>query len=664
MTSILGSGSHVQLSWLACNRCCRVRGFVNMFTENYLEENERLRQQLAALAVATNQPARRSGETASQVDVVVTPNEMNDKHGTGALVRRIFEGCSHILSIRARNDYEGEHDFGDTAICLPQAGYSRWEAFQNVLAALRGKVVRRVICIPYVADDLVTSIAIKELFGVPLCTYIMDDQNICSQRIPDELMREFLAKCSLRLTTHAEMRNAYESKYGLKFWLLPQLIPGRLVQGTPKVPAGEEYASRTGALVGSIWSERWFNLLKDTIKGSGYQLHWFGNNNSPYLQTPRTELEEACINPFGIIPEDRLALLLRTYPYAVVPTGTPDDKGDALALGRLSLPGRIFFILATSNTPIIVLGHEESPAARFIKRFQIGVTSTYCAEGFRRAVEHVTDPRNQLVMRQKAAALAACLSADGIGEWFFRSMELGEPYDLRFEKLLPRAETDMVAYIEPPVPGDIYREYIPIYQVMRRLKNQGFRPDFVVDIGASMGIWSHAVSKVFPMARFVLVDPLFSRYDKWARERHIGAIPNAELVDAAISNQAGKSSFQVPPDLYGGSLLRLSDGHPYETVEVSVQTLDEVADVQFTEHLVLEGGRRFLEQVDAVVLELSLIRPHEQSKTFLEMMNVMHDLGYRYYDDVGSWRSPVDGTLVQKDVLFLRGNLLIKDWSN
>ncbi len=648
---------------------------MDISTDEYIKENQQLRRHLAALILVRDEPAGTAANSTS-VDVVVTPNEVNDKHGTGVLVRRIFEGCSHIVSLRARNDYGGEHHFGDLAICLP-AGYSRSETFQNVLAVLRGKAVRKVICIPYIADDLITSIAIKEIFDVPLCAYLMDDQNICCQRIPDQLMREFLEKCSLRLTTHPEMRDAYESKYGLKFWLLPAVVPGRLVQSTAQLPTGEEYATRTGALVGSIWSARWFHLLRAAVKDSGYPIHWFGNNNSPFLRTSRTELEEAGIRPFGIMPEERLSVLLGNYPYAIVPTGNPDDEGDALALGRLSLPGRILFILATSNTPVIVLGSEESPAARFVKRFQVGVTSDYSAEGFRRAVEQVTDPRNQLLMRQKAAAIAPLLSADGIGEWLFRSIELGEPCDLRFEKLLPRSEGDLVAYIEPPVSGDIYREYIPIYQAMRRMKDQGFCPDFVVDIGASMGIWSYAVNKVFPTARFILVDPLFSRYDKCARERHIGSIPNAELVEAAISNQAGESLFQVPPDSYGGSLLRLSDGRSYEPVQVSVQTLDEVAkdkrisgrgilkaDVQCAEHLVLEGGRRFLEQVDAVVLELSLTKFHEQAKTFLEMINFLRDLGYRYYDDVGSWRSPVDGTLLQKDVLFLKGNLLVRDFSN
>jgi hypothetical protein len=38
-------------------------------------------------------------------------------------------------------------------------------------------------------------------------------------------------------------------------------------------------------------------------------------------------------------------------------------------------------------------------------------------------------------------------------------------------------------------------------------------------------------------------------------------------------------------------------------------------------------------------------------------------LGFRYYEDVGGWRSPCDGTLLQKDVLFVREQLFAPNLS-
>ncbi len=70
---------------------------------------------------------------------------------------------------------------------------------------------------PYRSDDLITSITLAERYQAPLGVYIMDDQNVCVNVIPDALMHEFLSKCSIRFATHPELREAYENKYGLEF---------------------------------------------------------------------------------------------------------------------------------------------------------------------------------------------------------------------------------------------------------------------------------------------------------------------------------------------------------------------------------------------------------------------------------------------------------------
>jgi hypothetical protein len=83
-------------------------------------------------------------------------------------------------------------------------------------------------------------------------------------------------------------------------------------------------------------------------------------------------------------------------------------------------------------------------------------------------------------------------------------------------------------------------------------------------------------------------------------------------------------------------------------------------DVQFTEHLVLAGARQLLDQVDAVLLELSLFRYAPGAMLFPEMCELVRSLGFHYYEDTGGWRSPVDGTTLQKDVLFVRDRLFVQ----
>jgi FkbM family methyltransferase len=233
-----------------------------------------------------------------------------------------------------------------------------------------------------------------------------------------------------------------------------------------------------------------------------------------------------------------------------------------------------------------------------------------------------------------------------------------------------------VPFVEPPVPRDIYHEYTPVYEVLRRLRGQGLQPDFVIDVGASVGIWSFVASKIFPEARYLLVDPLMRRYDPTARGYYLDRIPNHEVLEVALSDRPGAATFRISEDLWGSSLLDPADFRAYDAIDVEVKTLDQIArersirgrgilklDVQCAEHLVLEGGKDFLSQIDAIAAELSLVRYDPGARVFLEMVQLLDQLGFRYYDETGKWRSPVDGTLLQKEVLFVRRNLLVPETS-
>ncbi|MFN7276015.1 MAG: FkbM family methyltransferase, partial [bacterium] len=479
-----------------------------------------------------------------------------------------------------------------------------------------------------------------------------------------------------RFATHPELRDAYENKYGYKFWLLPAIVPHRLINSEVAEVSPQRCQEKWGALLGSIWSPQWFQSLLESIQGAGIKLDWYGNSNYYWLKESPAELEKWGLYGQGLYPEEKLAQQLQAYPFVIVPTGTMDERDDRTELSRLSLPGRIIFNLATANTPVILLGSNKTSAANFINRFQIGVVCDYTPESLAAAVDYVLQPENQQRMRENAVKVAAKFSDKGIDQWVWQSLEKEQAADDRFEAILPRSPIDLVHFIEPPVPAIIYKDYAQVYQVMRRLRGQKYRPDFVVDVGASHGIWSHTASQLFPEARFILIDPLISKYEQSARNYYICNIPQAELLEIAISNQAGQLSFQVSPDLYGSSLLTPADFRNYETITVAVKTLDQVAkdqqisgrgilklDVQCAEHIVLEGAKEFIAQVDLVVAELSFIRYDQDALVFNEMLNLLDQLGFRYYDETGEWRSPIDGTLLQKEVVFIRQDLLVPETS-
>jgi hypothetical protein len=383
------------------------------------------------------------------LNVVVTANEVTHLHGTGPLVKRVCGGWPNVFSIRARNDW-GRHDFGDWNVCLSPRGRTRAEFFQNVLTVLRNRNVRNVLCIPFLADEFYTSIALHECFGAKLCVYLMDDQNVATHNIPDALVREFLNRCSLRLATHPELQKSYQDKYGLRFSVLPAVVPASLTarDPSPSLPSTEQ---RYGALIGSFWDQSWYDRLCDVLSKCDCRIDWFGNTKSPWFNLSPKHLRKAGITAHGVIPEHQLARKLAQYPFVIVPVGALDTRESNTGVARLSLPGRILFAIATSHIPVLIVGSEKTCGARFVKHFGVGEVAPYDSSAVSAAMDRMSRPEAQRRMRQAAAKIAPVLSDDGISDWLAKSIEVGEPADMRFEDLFSGYDASIELHSEPSI---------------------------------------------------------------------------------------------------------------------------------------------------------------------------------------------------------------------
>jgi len=602
---------------------------------------------------------------------VVTPNEVNDRHGTGVIISRIFHGVPNILSIRS-TDLHGINSLGEYDLRFDHKNLPRNKSFLRLLRSLEGNSFRHVLCVPYEPDDLLTALVLKEAFGAKLCVYIMDDNHLETGKIPGGLMEEALKKADLRLAISPEMRDGYENRYRLKFWLRPPVVTPAALCRTPRIPSQEILRKARGVVVGSLWSTQSLNRLARAASAAGLQVEWFGNSDASWLQFDINELAAKGVLVRGFIPEPELAEKLKEYAYAIVPSGTLEPDDQRVDIARYSLPTRMPFLLAVGNIPTIVLGSPETAAAGFVDRFGLGEVIPYSGNHLRAAVDKLCQAAVQEQIRTRAASVAAEFSAEGVWNWMVGAMEQGKPDDVTMERLMPRRASDFAYYLDSPAPEGTIEDFVPVYHGLARLKGRGFQPDFVLDVGASTGIWSVSVSKLFPQARFLLVEPLLENYGE-----KIGylkkTLPGAEVIGAAVGDHTGTAVFQVSDDLYGSSLLEQHDQPCERKKEVPLLTLDALArekkiegngllkiDVQQAEHLVLAGASKVLAQIDVVVAELSLYQLAEGGKTLIEMLELFKQKGYRYFDDVGEWRDPRDGTLLQKDILFVRDGLFLR----
>jgi hypothetical protein len=394
--------------------------------------NRELRTELANLALdaAVEMPEG----PLIEADAIVSHIEVNDHHGVGVLVNRLFGDLDNVLSIRSRNFYDGHQDFGARHICIAHFEHSRDSVFWHVLESLQGTTIRRIICIPYFPDDVLNALALKTIFGAPLCTYLMDDQNLSTEGIPDSLIAQLLNESRLRLAISPELCAGYMRKYHVKMWCMPPLAPRRLIPARVNEPSEVSLRSRDGVILGNIWGQHWVEMLRQTVRGSNISLRWYNNGAFRWLPCSIEELVRDGIQPQQgeRHSDDELTHILREAAYVVVPSGTLDDDDDRHFIARLSLPSRIPYILATSHTPVIVLGSPQTAAARFVAEAGIGIVVPYERHAFQEALEQITRRERNRELRCAAFRIAARFSDAGASDWIWQSLARGTPVDNRY----------------------------------------------------------------------------------------------------------------------------------------------------------------------------------------------------------------------------------------
>jgi FkbM family methyltransferase len=197
---------------------------------------------------------------------------------------------------------------------------------------------------------------------------------------------------------------------------------------------------------------------------------------------------------------------------------------------------------------------------------------------------------------------------------------------------------------------------------LARLPGLGVAPRTVIDVGAAYGDWSAFAGKVFPAARFVLVDPLveFAPFLE-RRARELGA---GTVVPAAVGREPGTATLHVHADLVGTS-LRAEPGLAESDREVAVKTIDGIVDdvgaegpfvlkldVQGMELEALEGATTTLAHTGLVQLETLLYPFYDGAPELADVVAFMRVAGFVVYDVLDLGYRPLDGALAQVDLLF------------
>jgi hypothetical protein len=374
--------------------------------------------------------------------LLITHAQVSNRHGTGSLLSKIFAREHALITFYSR-DYFPQSELAGLSLHVPHHETSSISAAKSKVAVLLGKsTIRRIFCVPFYPDDVVSALAAQELTGAPIVSYVMDDQNVFTEGISDPLMRSLVQASTLRFVISDTLREGYSSKYGVPFWILPPVASSQYF-----VPETYEYAKNNppkGVLIGNLWNPDIINQFRQTIQESGLEVAWYGNAGKPFYDLDSAELAKEGIILHPHLSDEPLVQALRTFDYAIMPSG-PLDGSDASHdwLFRASLPSRLIYLMTTTNLPIIVLGHPETAAAKFITKFELGACCQYDGASFRSAVLAVTSPEISAKINRTARNIAPSFASEPVAAWIWASLDKGAPADDRYERLFSKARTPL-----------------------------------------------------------------------------------------------------------------------------------------------------------------------------------------------------------------------------
>lgn len=204
-------------------------------------------------------------------------------------------------------------------------------------------------------------------------------------------------------------------------------------------------------------------------------------------------------------------------------------------------------------------------------------------------------------------------------------------------------------------------------RLLRRLRNQGFEPSVILDVGANRGDWTRIAARVFPNATLRLLEPQVEM--KPFLERVQRDISDTAYRLTAAGARETSLELTVWGDMAGSSLMspRSGDGAIRGKRLVPVMTLDQLVadgfmpcpdlvkvDVQGYELEVMRGAQHLLGVTEAIILEVALMEFMPGRPLIDEVIKQMAEWGYHIFDLAGSARRPRDGVLSHLDLCFVR----------
>jgi len=207
-------------------------------------------------------------------------------------------------------------------------------------------------------------------------------------------------------------------------------------------------------------------------------------------------------------------------------------------------------------------------------------------------------------------------------------------------------------------------DYLPEL-AYRRLKESGFQPAAIIDIGAYRGDWTKLIRRFFPASHVLMIEA-----QEKQRDALLAISSRLATTSTVICLLASESDKEIPFTMMetGSSIFNENSDAPRHGRLMRTKTLDDVLpsffrqsplflklDVQGAELEVLRGANETLKLAEVIQLETALTTYNEGAPQSAEVISFMSDLGFSIWDIV-SFIRPQANYLSQVDLLFVRND--------
>ena len=195
----------------------------------------------------------------------------------------------------------------------------------------------------------------------------------------------------------------------------------------------------------------------------------------------------------------------------------------------------------------------------------------------------------------------------------------------------------------------------------------------VLDIGANTGQFAEMIHKILPSAAIVSFEPIEECYKSLIR--NMASVPKFRAFNYALGEKDTNAEMYVNDYTASSSLLQMEDLHkqafPFTANAckemVKIKQLDGIAldldltdnllikiDVQGYEDRVIRGGQETVSRAKVVIIETSFQCLYIGQPMFEDIYDILKQIGFRYIGDLEQLRSPLNGSVLQADSVFIK----------